>query len=175
MSHSISPDRGAREQQAHAGDGGAEVTIQEIGPNQYSMVSRATFDQPVAEIWPVFRNFEKLVDVGLPGLTSDFEWLHGGSPDRVPSQFRFVSSGATLVEEIYHRSDDEHVLRYRVVEPVLGILEYDAELRLTPISDAQTAYTATRKVTLEPGTMDSLRGLAFLETQNMKNHFAKQP
>jgi hypothetical protein len=173
MSHSMSQDRGANEQQTLTGEGGVEVSIQELGPNQYRIVSRATFDQPVTKIWPVFRNFEKLVNVGLPGLTSDFEWLNGGTPDRVPSQFRFVSGGAYVVEEVYHRSDDEHVLRYRVLEPVLGILELDSELRLTPISDAQTAYTATRKITLEPGTIDGLGALVSLETQNMKNYFAK--
>lgn len=173
MSHSMSQDRGANGQQTLTGEGGVEVTIQELGPNQYRVVSRATFDQPVAKVWPVFRNFEKLVNVALPGVTSDFEWLHGGNPDRVPSQFRFASGGAYVVEELYQRSDDEHVLRYRVLEPVLGILDYDSELRLTPISDAQTAYTATRKMTLEPGAIDSLRGLVSLETQNMKNYFAK--
>ena len=133
MSHSISQDRGARDgkgadttQQAPADDGGVEVRITEIKPNQFTIVATATFDQPVAKVWSVFRNFEKLVDLALPGLATDFEWLDGGSPGRVPSQFRFVANGETLIEEIYHHSDDEYVLRYLMLEPALGIESFAA-------------------------------------------------
>jgi hypothetical protein len=179
MSYSSSDERGAGEgetaQQTPADDGGVEVTIEEIGPNQHSVVATATFDQPVAAVWAVFRDFEKLVAIALPGLTSDFEWLNSGSPDQVPSQFRFLASGARIAEQLYHRDDDEHVLRYRMLEPALGILVYDAELRLTPISDDRAAYRATRTLTTEPGAVEGLAGLATLETRNMKDHFAKRP
>lgn len=173
MNHSISRDPGAHE--VEEDDDGVEIVIKETGPNRYSMVATATFDQPVGRVWAVFRDFQKLLDVALPGLVSDFEWLNGGSRDRVPARFQFVASGALLREEVYHRSDDEYVLRYRVLEPALGILEYDAELKLAPISDEQTVYTATRQLTLEPGAIDGLAGLAALETQNLKTHFAQRP
>jgi hypothetical protein len=177
MSHSHSDDRDehdADSAQALADDdGGVEIMIKEIAPNRHSIVATATFAQPVARVWAVFRDFEQLVAAALPGLTSDFAWLDGGGPDRVPSRLRFATSGTSLVEEVYHRDDGRYVLRYRMVEPALGILEYDAELQLTPISDEQTVYSATRTLTLAPGTLDGLAGLVALETQNLKDLFAR--
>jgi hypothetical protein len=161
-------------QQALADDGGVQVVVKQIGPNQHSIVATTTLDQPVGRIWAVFCDFEKLVATALPGVASDFQWLMGGSPDRVPSRLQFVASGVNIVEEIYRRDDAEYVLRYRVLEPALGILEYDSVLQLTPISDEQTIYTSTRTATLEPGAVDGLAGLIALETQNLKSHFAKQ-
>lgn len=182
MSHSMissdgSAHAGAGEdtaQQALADDGGVQVVVRQIGPNQHSVVATATFDQPVGRIWALFCNFERLVATALPGVASDFEWLDG-SPERVPSRFQFVASGTKIREEIYHRDEAEHLLRYRMLEPALGILEYDSALQLTPISDEQTVYTATRIMRIEPDALDGLAGLIALETQNLKTHFAKQP
>jgi len=78
------------------------------------------------------RDWERPLEVGMTGMASDFEWLNG-SPDEVPSSFQFVVGGA-LVKEIYGRMADEsagrHLLRYRTLEPALGILECDAVLEL---------------------------------------------
>lgn len=169
MTHSNSESRPPVE------DGAVAVTVAETGAHQYSITATAALDAPIDAIWPLFDDFEKLVATALPGVASEFEWLNGGGPGRVPSTFQFVASGTRIVEEVYELDRARGTLRYRVLEPALGILVYDSALELAPISDRQTRYTSRREATLEPGAIDGLAGLIELETQNLKNHFAKQP
>jgi hypothetical protein len=104
-----------------------------------------------ADVWALLWNWESLLAVGLPGLTSDFTWLSGG-PDQVPSTFQFVMATSILKEEIYERTAEEGAGRYRlrsrVLEPALDVLEYDAVLELQRIPGAHTAYSAAREVRL---------------------------
>lgn len=168
MSHSNSEHR------APAEDGAVAVTVTETGTNQYNITATAAFDAPLDEIWPLFDDFEKLVATGLPGLSSDFEWLGGGGPGRVPSTFQFLASGALLQEEVYEIDRARGIMRYRMLEPALGIRVYDSVLTLEPISDRQTRFTSHRSLTVDPGAREGLVGLVQLETQNLKDHFAKR-
>ncbi len=167
-------ERNAGEPVSERGAVNVETTV--TGPDQYRIVATATFDNAPAEVWALLWDWERLVAVGLPGLTSDFKWLSGG-PDNVPSTFQFEVAGTTLKEEIYERTAEEgagrYRLRYRALEPALGVLEYDAILELNRIGGAHTAFSATREVRLAPGTAsDMLAGMVESETQCLKYHFA---
>ena len=164
MSHSIS--------ESPANDGAVAVHVSETGANQYRIVATATFDTSLDQLWALLDDFEKLVATALPGLSGNFEWLDGGGPGRVPSRFQFDIGDARVVEELYERDRARNIMRYRLLEPGLGIRAYDAVFELARISDRQTRYTIRREVTLEPGTVDQLAGLIQLETQNLKDHFA---
>jgi hypothetical protein len=114
--------------------------------------------------------------VGLPGRTSDFTWLSGG-PDQVPSTFQFVVAGSILKEEIYERTAEEragrHRIRYRLLEPALGVLEYDAVLELQRTPGAHTAFSATREVRFARGAPpEMLAGMVESETRCLKEYFA---
>ncbi len=155
--------------------GDAKVVTTVTGPDQYRVVATATFESAPVEVWALLRDWERLVAVGLPGLTSDFKWLSGG-PDEVPSTFQFNLAGATLAEEIYERTAEEgagqYRLRYRALEPALGVLEYDAVLELQRVAGGRTAFSATREVRLAAGTLvDMLVGVVQSETQCLKEHF----
>jgi hypothetical protein len=156
--------------------GDVKVVTTVIGPDQYRIIATATFESAPAEVWALLWDWEGLVAVGLPGLTSDFTWLSGG-PDQVPSTFQFVVAGSILKEEIYERTAEEaagrYRLRYRALEPALGVVEYDAVLELQRIPGTHTAFTATREVRLMPGTApDMLAGMVESETQCLKEYFA---
>lgn len=166
MTHSLS------DKYVFAEDGSAQVTTRETGPNQYILVATATFDRPAGEVWALLDDFEKLIDVAFPGGTGNFTWLDGGGPGKAPVRFQLSIGGQRLLEEVYHRDPDRHLLRYRVLEPALGIVEYDAVFELAPKPDGRTLYSVYREVTLEPGALDGLVGLIQMETQNMKQHFA---
>jgi hypothetical protein len=56
-------------------DGDVNVVTTVIGRDQYRIVATATFETTPAEVWALLWNWERLVAVGLPGLTSDFDWL----------------------------------------------------------------------------------------------------
>ena len=155
---------------------GVKVVTTVIGPDQYRIVATATFEGAPAEVWALLSNWESLLAVGLPGLTSDFTWLSGG-PDQVPSTFQFVVAGSILKEEVYERTAEEgagrYRLHYRLLEPALGVLEYDAVLELQRIPGAHTAFSATREVRLAPGAAPGmLAGMVASETQCLKEYFA---
>jgi hypothetical protein len=157
--------------------GDVKVVTGVTGPDQYRIVATATFECAPLEVWALLWDWEHLLAVGLPGLTSNFRWLKGG-PDDVPSTFQFELAGATIKEEICERTAEEDAgryrLRYRTLEPALGVLEYDAVLELHRIAEIRTAFSATREVRLAPGTApDMLAGMVKAETQCLKEHFAR--
>jgi hypothetical protein len=135
--------------------GDVKVVTTVTGPDQYRIVATATFDCAPLEVWALLWDWEQLRAVGLPGLTSNFQWLNGG-PDEVPSTFQFEMAGITIKEEIYERTAEENTdryrLRYRTLEPALGVLEYDAALELQRLAGTRTAFSATREVRLALGT-----------------------
>jgi Polyketide cyclase / dehydrase and lipid transport len=142
---------------------------------KYRITAAAEFNAAAGKVWELLSNWERLVAVGLPGMTSEFEWLSGG-PGHVPSTFQFAIAGATLKEEIYERTTDEggdrYLVRYRALEPALGVVEYDAVLELRRLTPERTAFEAVREVRLEPGTTpEMLAEMVRSETQCLKEHF----
>ena len=150
-----------------------EVATTKIGTDKYQIVATATFESNPEEIWKLLGDWKQFLAVGLPGITSDFQWLSGG-PDQVPSTFQFEMAGTVIREEIYEiTKTDRHRLRYRTLEPALGILDYDAILDLDPITAFQTNFTAAREVQYEPGSdPEILAGMVHSETQCLKAYFA---
>ncbi|MEZ5417500.1 MAG: SRPBCC family protein [Vicinamibacterales bacterium] len=153
-----------------------DVVTTSSGANQYRIVASATFDTEPAGVWELLWDWERFLAVGLPGQTSAFKWLSGG-PDKVPSTFEFVVAGVTVREEIYERVEGtagRYRLRYKTLEPALGILEYDAVLELQGLAEGQTSFSATRDVRLAAGsTPDMLAGMVESETQCLKEHFGR--
>jgi hypothetical protein len=153
-----------------------KVVTSVIGRDRYRIVATATLDGAPAEVWSLMWDWKSFLAVTLPGLTSAFEWLSGG-PDQVPSTFQFAVAGGILEEEVYERTADgeagRYRLRYRVLEPALGMLEYDAVLELQGMAEARTAFSATREVRLAPDAApDMLAAMIESETQCLVKHFA---
>lgn len=95
----------------------------------------------------------------------------------MPSTFQFVVAGSILKEEIYERTAQQpagrYHLRYRALEPALGVVEYDAVLELQRVADTRTAFSAARDVRLAPGIApDMLAAMVESETQRLWEHFA---
>jgi hypothetical protein len=153
-----------------------ELVAEQVGKDQYKITARAQFDGQADSVWPLLLNWERFVEVGLPGMTSNFQWVSGG-PGVVPSKFQFDMAGATLKEEIYEQKVDLgqglYLLRYRTLEPALGVVEYDAALFVQQLPGTGTSFEAIREVQLEPGTLpDMLADVVKSETQCLKCFFA---
>lgn len=156
-------------------ESGVEVLTTAVGPERYRISATATVGCPPTEVWALMWDWERLLEVGMPGMARDFEWL-SGSPDEVPSTFQFEVAGALVKEEIYERREDassgRYILRYRTLEPALGILEYDAVLELARADDGRTDYSAVREVRLAPeATPDMLAEMVESETRVLVEHF----
>lgn len=157
------------------GQGDVEVVTDDFGDDRYRITATAEFDATATRVWELLLDWEQFVAVGLPGMTGDFEWLSGG-PTQVPSTFQFAIAGATLKEEIYECATDagygKYSLRYRALEPALGVVEYDAILELQQLAGARTGFQAVREVRLEPGASpDMLTEMVRSETQCLKEHY----
>ena len=153
-----------------------ELVSEIVGEDQYKITARAQFDSQAESVWPLLMNWERFIEVGLPGMTSDFRWLSGG-PEVVPSTFQFDMAGATLKEEIYEQQVDldqgRYLLHYRTLEPSLGIVDYDAALVLQQLPGTGTSFEAVRDVRFEPGASpDMLADVVKSETQYLKEFFA---
>jgi hypothetical protein len=152
------------------------TVVRDKGDDRYEIVATERFDCSPTELWELLCDWERLVAVGLPGMTGDFRWLSGG-PRESPSTFEFSVAGTVLKEEIYELTADEETnryrLRYRALGPALGVLEYDAVLDVEPIAGGATALQAVRTVRLEQGSApDMLAGMVDGEMQSLKDHFA---
>lgn len=159
-------------------DEAGRTVVTDRGSDRYEIVATELFDCAPSELWELLCDWERLVAVGLPGMTSDFRWLSGG-PREAPSTFEFTVAGAVLKEEIYELTADEesdrYRLRYRALEPALGVLEYDAVLDVEPTAGGTTVLEAARAVRLEPGSVpDMLAGMVDGEMQSLRDHFARK-
>lgn len=153
------------------------VATVDAGPDRYRIRATATFASAPDAVWALLCDWERLVAVGLPGLTSGFRWL-GGGPGLAPSRFRFEIAGTVLDEEIYEltaRADEgRYRLRYRALEPALGVVEYDAAIELRRNAEGGTAFSAVRDVRLEPGTTpQALEAMIDAETRRLEEHFRR--
>lgn len=151
------------------------TVVRDNGDDWYEIAATERFDCAPRELWELLCDWERVVAVGLPGMTSDFRWLSGG-PRGSPSRFEFAVAGTVLKEEIYELTAEEtgrYRLRYRALEPALGVLEYDAVLDVEPTSNGTTLLEAVRTVRLEPGgAPDMLAAMVDGEMQSLKDYFA---
>jgi len=153
-----------------------ELVCETVGTDQFRIVARARFDRPADLVWPLLMNWERFIEIGLPGMTSNFRWLSGGT-EVVPSTFQFEMAGATLKEEMYEQRVDldqgRYLLHYRTLEPALGVVKYDAALVLQQPPGGGTSFEAVRDVRLESGTPpDLLADVVRSETQYLMDYFA---
>lgn len=146
----------------------------ELGPNRYFFFQKVSMDPPVGKVWKTVRDFEKLVAIALPGIASDFQWVDGGSPERVPSSCQFIVSGSPIHEEVYALDSREHSLRYRLLVPALGLAAYDAEVRLLRSGNDDTTILFTRDITFDAG-VDPAGLTALIEQEGvaLQNYFCK--
>lgn len=151
---------------------GIETTVIQTGPNEYYTSSSTTVNAPQSTVWPQVKNIETLLDIALPGQTTDFEWIEGG-PGVVPSLVAFNFGVETLVEEVNYINNYYKIMRYVLVEaPVLGIEEYSGEVDVDWCSAGTAVVTFTREVTFSVGT-DPLPLLDLFEQEvvNIRDYY----
>jgi hypothetical protein len=140
----------------------------------YRFVGAVTVDLPIGAVWARCRDAEKLVEIVLPGIASNFQWVEGGNPNVVPARFTFEANGATLLEEVCYRSDEDHALKYQLVNPSLGMESYLATIELTSQGATSTRVVYTREMRFaDPSQVGSFTGLLQLEMVNLQAYFAE--
>jgi hypothetical protein len=145
-----------------------------LDDGSYRVVSVGAVDRPAGAIWAKLQNMSQIVPVALGDAMSDFAWVDGGSPGKMPSLFQFRLFETTLLEEIFYRSHEEHTLQYRLVTPALGIVSYIGTLELNEDDAGRTVITFTRDLRFaDPSLVGPLTASMQPEMANMQAYFAK--
>lgn len=104
-----------------------------------TILRSAIIDAPIAELWDVLRDFNSHARWHPAIATSEIEHFH--APDTVGCIRRFaLRDGARLREQLLALSDREHALRYRILASTVPLLDYVAEMRLRPLTDAPRTF-----------------------------------
>ncbi|HLL01954.1 MAG TPA: SRPBCC family protein [Myxococcaceae bacterium] len=158
--------------QQRSGDA-VEFTCTQVEPNRYVLVHRGEMDAPLSHVWALLYDFQRFVGVLLP--TVPFEWLDGGGVSKVPSRYQLTVGDTRLVEELDYRDERDHTLRYHLITPGLGMVAYEAEVKLTQAGEGRTRVDYQRDFTMQPGAgVDALTQLSHQEFADMRKHFAKR-
>jgi hypothetical protein len=149
-------------------------TVAETGPERYRFYHRMVLYQGIDRIWSEIRDAQKLAAIVVPAAKDTFVWLDDGGPDMIPSRFQCTLENSTLIEEVVFRDDLEYVLRYRLVQPALGMRELVAACKLTALHGRKTLLELSRDLLLEEAiSIDTLRESAEKESHLLRAHFGQ--
>ena len=148
-------------------------TVTPLEGGGFRFTSTAVLDAPEGAAWAKVHNIEKVVEIALPGIAGDFQWLDGGSPGKVPSRFTFLALGSSVHEEVFFVDHADKVLKYRLVTPALGIQSYVATISLDPIDNDHTRITFSRDMVFDdPASVDAFAALFEQEIAALQAYFA---
>jgi hypothetical protein len=149
-------------------------TVVPIEGGGFRFVSTAVVDLPIGAVWAIVHNLEKDIQIALP-MATDFTWLDGGSPGTAPSRYSFTVFGTTLLEEVFYMSHADHVVKYRLVDPALGIQSYAGTIDLDPIDATHTRLTFSREAVFDdPASAGPFGDLFHQEAVDIQAYFARR-
>jgi hypothetical protein len=111
----------------------------------------SVIDAPAGRVWGHVRDFN-----GLPKWVPvvDSSRIEGGLPaDKVGCIRNFtLREGGVIREQLLALSDYEYSVTYSILESPMGVQEYVATLKLTPVTDGQRTFAEwTAEFECEPG------------------------
>ena len=148
-------------------------TVTPLEGGGFRFTSTAVVDAPEGAVWAKIHNIEKVVEIALPGIAEDFQWLDGGSPGKVPSLYTFLALGSSVLEEVFFVDHGDKVLKYRLVTPALGIQSYVATISLDAVDNDHTTISFSRDIVFDdPASVDAFAALFEQEIANLQAYFA---
>jgi hypothetical protein len=172
-SHRIAPESPALAEAPDEPPAPPVSTVTPLPGGGFRFTSTAVLDVPTGAAWAKLHNIEKTVEIALPGIATDFQWLDGGGPSTVPSQFQFSALGATVVEEVFFVDTVAKVLKYRLVIPALGLQSYAGTIDLDRLDNTHTKITFSRDATFDdPASVDAFADLFHQEAVTIQTYFA---
>jgi hypothetical protein len=99
----------------------------------------SVIDAPADRVWAVVRDFD-----GLPGwhpLIASSRIEGGGASDRIGCIRNFhTKDGGQIREQLLTLSDFDYECAYSILESPMGVANYVATLKLTPITDGNRTF-----------------------------------
>lgn len=148
-------------------------TVTPLPDGSFRFVSVAVLDEKPNRAWRTIRDIEKVVEIALPGIAENFQWLNGGSVRRVPSDFQFDALGSSVHEQVSFRSERQKLLEYRLVTPALGIESYVATMQVTRLGNHRSTLTFSRVLRFaDPASVPTFAELFHQEAINIQTYFS---
>ena len=95
-------------------------------------------DAPVGKVWPIIRDFG---GIGRFGPIVDTCTLESGTGDQVGAVRAIkTKDGGMIREQLVELSDHEQLQRYAILESGLGVSDYIATLRASPVTDGNKTF-----------------------------------
>lgn len=146
----------------------------------YTHTTTTVVDAPIEAVWAEVRDIVKFGGIVIGSAAENLQYASGATVDHVPAKFTFnLPGGPTLTEELTGRSDQDHVIEYRANVQVLAMVEYHAEVRLTPVTlpAGKTFIVYARTFRLAEGSgsddLNMIRGIMDNEMVALRDHFAR--
>ena len=99
----------------------------------------SVIDAPADRVWAVVRDFD-----GLPGwhpAIADSRIEGGGAADRIGCIRNFhTRDGGLIREQLLSLSDFDYECTYSILESPMGVDNYVATLKLTPVTDGNRTF-----------------------------------
>jgi hypothetical protein len=99
----------------------------------------SVIDAPADRVWAVVRDFD-----GLPAwhpLIGDSRIEGGGASDRIGCIRNFhTKDGGVIREQLLTLSDYDYECTYSILESPMGVSNYVATLKLTPVTDGNRTF-----------------------------------
>jgi hypothetical protein len=104
-----------------------------------TVFTSSVIDAPAAAVWDVMRDFN-----GMPQwhpLIADSVIENGLTSDRIGCVRSFhLSDGGHIREQLLALSDYDYTFTYAILESPLGVTNYVATVKLTPVTDGDRCF-----------------------------------
>ena len=147
---------------------------------KHTMYQTTVLDADPDTVWTEVRDVLKLVKILFGDTVGGVEWVEGGSPERVPSQYEFtmLANQGLVQQEVAGRNDVARSLTYRTLAPVLCLYDYVATYRVFPVTNdpgrSFLEYSREFMVTddAEPGIVEALMTMMDNQISVVRDYFA---
>jgi hypothetical protein len=104
-----------------------------------TVFTSSVIDAPAAAVWDILRDFNGM-HLWHP-LVADSVIESGLTPDRVGCVRSFhMSDGGRIREQLLALSDYDYTFTYTILESHLGVSNYVATVKLTPVTDGDRCF-----------------------------------
>ncbi|ANN78186.1 SRPBCC family protein [Bordetella flabilis] len=99
----------------------------------------SVIDAPAADVWSIVRDFNAMPQ--WHPLIADSMIENGLTPDRIGCvRYFHTRDGGLIREQLLALSDYDYTFTYVILESPMGVSDYVATLKLTPVTDGDRCF-----------------------------------
>ncbi|MFI9063391.1 SRPBCC family protein [Streptomyces sp. NPDC053429] len=151
---------------------------------KHTMYHSTVLEADPDTVWATVRDAMQILEIVSPGdldIHTDVTWVDGASVDTVPARydFRLTLNGRLVQQEIAARDEINKTQSYRAIAPTSGVANYEATIRVLPITNEPERSFFDWSRTLEIAedadlnVVEAIIDVMEQQTDAVRDHFAK--